>query len=103
MKSEGVSTGLKLWLIFFLLFFLMQYPVDLSIFLGLIAALAGGYISYCLTIGVAPPPAPVASVKKDGSRFNLRQRLEEAQRLTTVRSLLRLDGQRKGRSSRPRL
>lgn len=42
--SAGFSTGLKLWLFFLLSFVLLGYSVPLSILLGAIAGLAGGWI-----------------------------------------------------------
>ncbi|MBD2411513.1 hypothetical protein FACHB389_17870 [Nostoc calcicola FACHB-389] len=44
-SSDGVDTGLKYWLFFMLGFVSLGYPAPMSIFLGGIAALGGGWIT----------------------------------------------------------
>ncbi|MBC1240294.1 hypothetical protein [Nostoc sp. 2RC] len=44
-SSDGVDTGLKYWLFFMLGFVSLGYPAPMSIFLGAIAALGGGWIT----------------------------------------------------------
>lgn len=43
-RAEGFSAGLKFWLFFLVSFSFLGYPVPLSIFLGAIGGLAGGWI-----------------------------------------------------------
>jgi uncharacterized membrane protein YeaQ/YmgE (transglycosylase-associated protein family) len=44
-SSDGVDTGLKYWLFFMLGFVYLGYPAPMSILLGAIGALAGGWIT----------------------------------------------------------
>ncbi|MDZ8186143.1 MAG: hypothetical protein RMX96_14975 [Nostoc sp. ChiSLP02] len=44
-SSDGVETGLKYWLVFMLGFVALGYPAPMSILLGGMAALGGGWIS----------------------------------------------------------
>ncbi|WP_138497401.1 hypothetical protein [Nostoc sp. PA-18-2419] len=44
-SSDGVDTGLKYWLFFMLGFVYLGYPAPISILLGGIAALGGGWIT----------------------------------------------------------
>jgi hypothetical protein len=44
MGSDGITTGLKFWLLFFLGFALTGHPPDLSVVLGLIGGLATGWL-----------------------------------------------------------
>ncbi|WP_341524819.1 hypothetical protein WKK05_19560 [Nostoc sp. UHCC 0302] len=44
-SSDGVDTGLKYWLFFMLGFVYLGYPAPMSILLGGIAALGGGWIT----------------------------------------------------------
>ncbi|MBF2080067.1 MAG: hypothetical protein IGR76_16495 [Synechococcales cyanobacterium T60_A2020_003] len=44
MGSDGISTGLRFWLIFFLGFALTGYPPGLSLILGLIGGLSMGWL-----------------------------------------------------------
>ncbi|MBG1269655.1 hypothetical protein [Nostoc sp. WHI] len=44
-SSDGVDTGLKYWLFFMLGFVYLGYPAPISILLGGIGALAGGWIT----------------------------------------------------------
>ncbi|MEH1870133.1 hypothetical protein [Nostoc sp.] len=44
-SSDGVDTGLKYWLFFMLGFVYLGYPAPMSILLGGIGALAGGWIT----------------------------------------------------------
>jgi hypothetical protein len=43
-SSDGIDAGLKYWLFFLLGFSLLGYPAHISILLGAIAALGGGWI-----------------------------------------------------------
>jgi hypothetical protein len=45
MTSNGITTGLKFWLLFFLGFALLGYTPELSLVLGLIGGLATGYLN----------------------------------------------------------
>jgi hypothetical protein len=44
-SSDGVDTGLKYWLFFMLGFVFLGYPAPMSIFLGALGALGGGWIT----------------------------------------------------------
>ena len=44
-SSDGVDTGLKYWLFFMLGFVYLGYPAPMSILLGALGALAGGWIT----------------------------------------------------------
>ncbi|MEH2325116.1 MAG: hypothetical protein V7K32_16460 [Nostoc sp.] len=44
-SSDGVDTGLKYWLFFMLGFVYLGYPAPMSVLLGAIGALAGGWIT----------------------------------------------------------
>ena len=46
-SSDGVDAGLKYWLFFLLSFLLLGYPPPISILLGGIAGLSGGFIFAC--------------------------------------------------------
>jgi hypothetical protein len=45
MNNDGIEAGLKYWLVFLLAFFFLGYPVQLSILLSALAAIAGGFIA----------------------------------------------------------
>lgn len=44
MGSDGITTGLKFWLLFFLGFALVGYPPGLSVILGFIGGVATGWL-----------------------------------------------------------
>lgn len=102
MGNDGFITGLKLWLIFFLAFFLMGYrdpkALAFSIFLGIIAGLAGRSIANGLAIKkpIAARPAAATPQATKGLRGAWRDRLDE--RARSVSSLLTQRQPRKNRN-----
>jgi hypothetical protein len=57
--SKGFSAGLQIWLGFLLGFFLLGYPAYVSIALGALAGIAGGFVIGWWEIR-EEPPAPEA-------------------------------------------
>lgn len=57
MSDEGVKTGLWLWIVFLVGFFILGYAPELSIVLGAIAGLAGGFIMTFLKAKPVDKPA----------------------------------------------
>jgi hypothetical protein len=43
-SADGISAGLQIWLFFLFCFVLLRYSIPLSIFMGAVAGLAGGWI-----------------------------------------------------------
>lgn len=55
--NAGLSTGVKYWLFFMIALFLLRYDSLLSIVLGAIGGLAGGFVEACLKAKPGEGPA----------------------------------------------
>ncbi len=65
MAGEGFTAGLKFWLVFLLAFFLLGYSALLSIALGALGGIAGGFvISWWQTIEPVANQRPAESIEE---------------------------------------
>jgi Sec-independent protein translocase protein TatA len=81
--DDWFGVGLQLWLIFMVLFFLLGYPAQLSIGLGAIGGLAGGFVSAYVRGKNQTPPSEAkdsdktSPLKQAQERFIKRWRRDE--------------------------
>ncbi|NEO27268.1 MAG: hypothetical protein F6K03_10310 [Kamptonema sp. SIO4C4] len=68
-----VSIGLGLWLFFLLAFVMLGYPILMSIFLGALAGLSGGWI-VAWWKDDTPPPKPSKPKEEAKRRYEKRKR-----------------------------
>jgi hypothetical protein len=71
--DDWIGVGLQLWLIFLVCFFLLGYPPHLSITLGAIGGLAGGFVSAYVRGKNQTPPS---DTKGDNKNSPLKQAQE---------------------------
>jgi len=85
-SSDGVDTGLKYWLFFMLGFVAVGYPAPMSIFLGAIAALGGGWITAWwgskeeAKTQLQVEESPETAIEESNERINKRQRRRPTRR-----------------------
>ena len=91
-SSDGVDTGLKYWLFFMLGFVYLGYPAPMSILLGGIGALAGGWITAWWGSKEETRTQLQVEESEDGEVEQPNERLNKRQRRRTGRRYRRTPG-----------